>query len=83
MLNRRDGILIYIVKMRMKTDHKGIAKLRLPLKSRTTSHDGSKTDAIGPSVETNLRMHMTPDHVEAKQLALARVLKQLKHCSGK
>ena len=52
--------------MRMKTDHKGIVKIRLPLKFRTPTHDGSKTDAIGPSVETNLRMHMTTDHDGSK-----------------
>ena len=42
-----------IVKMHMKTDHKGIVKLRLPLKSRTPRHDGSKTVTINASVQIN------------------------------
>ena len=36
----------------MKTDHKGIVKLRLPLKTLTSRHDGIKSVAIGASVET-------------------------------
>ena len=42
-----------IVKMHMKTDHKGIVKLRLPLKSCTPRDDGSKTVTINASVEIN------------------------------
>ena len=33
-------------------------------------HNGSKTVAIGASVETNLRMHMNPDHDGSKTVGI-------------
>ena len=63
----------------MKTDHKGIVKLRLPLKSRTPRHDGSKTVAIGASVKTNLRMHINPDHDWNKTVGIGASVETVEH----
>ena len=73
------GFELCIVNMHMKTDHKEILKLILPLKSHTPRHDGIRTVAIGASVETNLRMHMNPDHDKSKTVGIGASLETVEN----